>query len=45
MKTKIISELKKGLGFPKSRGEAAAQEQMRILQQASKFFYEDKYNP
>jgi hypothetical protein len=34
MKTKIISELKNGLAFPRSRGEAAAQEQMRIFRQA-----------
>jgi hypothetical protein len=33
MKSKIISELKKGIGFPQSRGEVAAQEQMRILKQ------------
>ena len=29
MKTKIISELKKGLKFPQTRGEVAEQEQMR----------------
>ena len=34
MKTKIISELKKGLGFPQSRGEVVAQEQISILRQA-----------
>jgi plastocyanin len=35
VKTKIISELKNGLGFPQSRVEvAAAQEQTRILRQA-----------
>ena len=34
MKTKIISELKKGLGFPHSRGEVAAQEHARIFGQA-----------
>jgi hypothetical protein len=34
MKTKIISELKKGLGFPQTRGEVAAQDQMRIIEQA-----------
>jgi hypothetical protein len=45
MKTKIISELKNGLGFAQSRGEVAAQEQMRILQQGSKFFYGNKDSP
>jgi hypothetical protein len=34
MKTKIISELKNGLGFAQSRGEVAAQEQIRIFRQA-----------
>ena len=34
MKSKIISELKNGLKFPQSRGEIAAQEQIRIFEQA-----------
>jgi hypothetical protein len=34
MKSKIISELKNGLGFPRTRGEVAAQEQLRIFRQA-----------
>jgi hypothetical protein len=34
MKIKIVSELKKGLGFPHSRGEVAAQENARIFGQA-----------
>jgi plastocyanin len=34
MKTKITSELKKGLGFPQSRGKVAAQEQAKIFRQA-----------
>jgi hypothetical protein len=31
MKSKIISELKKGLGFPQTRGEVAVREQIRIF--------------
>ena len=34
MKPKRISELKKGLGFPQTRGEVAVREQIRILTQA-----------
>src|SRR5262245_7378766 len=34
MKSKLISELKNGLGFPRTRGEVAAQEQIRIFRQA-----------
>ena len=34
MKSKIISELKNRLMFPQSRGEIAAQEQIRIFGQA-----------
>jgi hypothetical protein len=34
MKTKITSELKKGLGFSQSRGKVAAQEQAKIFRQA-----------
>ena len=33
MKTKNVSELKNELGFPRTRGEVAAQEQMKILRQ------------
>ena len=41
MKTKIISELKKGLEFPQTRGEVAEQEQIRKIIQASKFLHEE----
>ena len=41
MKSKIILELKNELVFPQSRGEVAAQEKLRISQQASKFLYEE----
>lgn len=34
MKSKIISELKNGLGFPMTRGEVAAQEQIKIFRQS-----------
>jgi hypothetical protein len=33
MKSKIISELKNGLGVPRTRGEVAAQEQLRAFRQ------------
>jgi hypothetical protein len=33
MKSKIISELKNGLGVPRTRGEVAAQEQLRVFRQ------------
>jgi hypothetical protein len=34
MKSKIVSELKKGLGFSQHRAEVAAQEQISIVRQA-----------
>jgi len=34
MKSKIISELQNGLGFPRNRGEVVAREQQRIFGQA-----------
>ena len=44
MKSKIISELKNELGFPQSRGEVAAQEQMKIISKATGNFVQNR-NP